>query len=429
MTPRWPALVACRAAVAASVLLFVGTARADEGPGAALIRGPDVARHVTALADDAFEGREAGTRGGQAAGAYIVDAIAPLGLVPAGDAGTHFQRFGAMRNVLALLPGDDPAVADELVVVGGHYDHVGYGSAVTSNGGIGAIHNGADDNASGAAGLIAIAAALAEAPRRPRRSVVIAWWDGEEKGLLGSTHFLRVRPARLAGLRPVFSLNLDMIGRLRDGRVEVYGSRSGTGFREHLVHANTATGLRLAFDWSLVDDSDHYPFIVAGIPSLFLHTGLHEQYHRPDDDTPLVDAEGLARVSRLALQVVLGIADGLAPPPAFRGQCRAEASRRGPALPVPPAETLPVAPRGVFPPWGIATRVDPAEPRVPVIVAVTRDSPMERGGIRPDDRLMEIAGVPAAGHQAALNKLRGAGRTIELAVEREGRMFRITAQR
>jgi len=429
MTPRWPAPVVCRAAVAASMLLFVGATRADEGPGAAAIRGPDVARHVTALADDAFEGREAGTRGGQAAGAYIVDAIAPLGLVPAGDAGTHFQRFGAMRNVLALLPGDDPAVADELVVVGGHYDHVGYGNAVTSNGGVGAIHNGADDNASGAAGLIMIAAALAEAPRRPRRSVVIAWWDGEEKGLLGSTHFLRVRPARLAGLRPVFALNLDMIGRLRDGRVEVYGSRSGTGFRERLARANTATGLRLVFDWSLVDDSDHYPFIVAGIPSLFLHTGLHEQYHRPDDDTPLVDAEGLARVSRLALQVVLDVADGRTGPPEFRGQCRAESSRRGPGLPVPPAETLPVAPRGVFPPWGIATRVDPAEPRVPVVVAVTRGSPMERGGVRPDDRLMEIAGVPSAGHHAALNKLRGAGRTIELAVERDGRLFRITAQR
>jgi len=126
---------------------------------------------------------------------------------------------------------------------------------------------------------------------------------------LGSSHFLRVRPGRLAGLRPVFSLNLDMIGRLRAGRVEVFGSRSGIGLRSALARANVRTGLELVFDWDLVDDSDHYPFIAGGIPTLMLHTGLHPEYHHPDDDAARIDSDGLATVTRLACALLLDVAD------------------------------------------------------------------------------------------------------------------------
>ena len=127
---------------------------------AATIVAGDASRHVAALADDAFEGREAGSRGGRAAGAYIVEAIDHLGLEPAGDSGSFYQPFGSMRNILALARGSDPAVADELVIVSAHYDHVGYGDASNSYGPFGFVHNGADDNASGVAGLIEIAEAL-----------------------------------------------------------------------------------------------------------------------------------------------------------------------------------------------------------------------------------------------------------------------------
>ena len=126
---------------------------------------------------------------------------------------------------------------------------------------------GADDNASGVAGLIEIMEALRRLPERPRRSILVAFWDGEEKGLLGSSHFLRVQPQALAGRPLVFSLNLDMIGRLRDERVVVYGARTATGLRGRLAATNTepasGAGLHLAFDWDILEDSDHYPFIAA----------------------------------------------------------------------------------------------------------------------------------------------------------------------
>jgi acetylornithine deacetylase/succinyl-diaminopimelate desuccinylase-like protein len=225
-------LRACRYGFAA-ILSLAATAYGIADPAAAAdlaaarasITAGDAKRHVDALADDTFEGREAGSRGGRAAGAYIVEELARLGLEPAGDdvAGpdgvrqrSFFQPFspapspptaqpapqaaskppgGVMRNILALLPGQDPAVSGELVVASAHYDHVGYGNATNSFGPIGLIHNGADDNASGVAGLIEVAEACVRLPSRPRRTILFAFWDGEEKGLLGSSHFIRERPA------------------------------------------------------------------------------------------------------------------------------------------------------------------------------------------------------------------------------------------
>ncbi|NBT65080.1 MAG: M20/M25/M40 family metallo-hydrolase, partial [Betaproteobacteria bacterium] len=191
----------------------------------ATIHAAEAAHHVNTLADDAFEGREGGT------GSYVVEQLQKLGFEPAGDGGSFFQSFGGMRNILALLRGGDPELSRQLIVVGAHYDHVGYGNAANSYGPFGYVHNGADDNASGVAGLLEVAAALEHLPRRPKRSILIAFWDGEEKGLLGSYHFLRVKPAALAGTQTVFSINLDMIGRLRDRRLEVYGSRTSPALR------------------------------------------------------------------------------------------------------------------------------------------------------------------------------------------------------
>ena len=121
--------------------IMAGNAAAS---AAASITADEAGRHVTALADDSFEGREAGSRGGRAAGSYIVDALDDLGLEPAGDGGTFYQPFGGMRNILALARGSDPAVANELVIVSAHYDHVGYGNAANSYGPTGFIHNGAE---------------------------------------------------------------------------------------------------------------------------------------------------------------------------------------------------------------------------------------------------------------------------------------------
>lgn len=346
------------------------------------------------------------------------------GLRPAGDEGTYFQRFGSMRNILAFIPGSDPTVAGEMVVVGAHYDHVGYGTAANSNGPVGLIHNGADDNGSGVAGVLEIAEALAAPVARPRRGVLVALWDGEEKGLLGSRHFLRSRPAALRSVTPVFSLNLDMIGRLRGDRVEVYGGRSSAGLRRILVDANRITGLELAFDWELLDDSDHFPFIESGIPALMLHTGLHDEYHRPDDDAHLVNVAGIETVTTLALATIRAVADAPARPD-FREDCR----REGKALCEAIEKEIPVDQGAPPPRWGMSTRGDSGDPSAPVVVRVVPGTPLATAGLEVRDRIVAIDGIIVRDHDDMLRRLQVAGETMTLSIERRGRSMQVTARR
>ena len=399
-------------------------ARAAEHMSAAhaSIRAADASRHVHALADDALEGREGGSRGGRAAGAYVVGSIEKLGLQPAGDNGTYYQNFGSLRNILALVPGGDPALAHELVVVGAHYDHVGYGNASNSNGPTGYVHNGADDNASGVAGLIA--EALGHLPSPPRRSILIAFWDGEEKGLLGSYHFLRVRPAAVAPFTIVFSVNLDMIGRLRGERLEVFGARTAAGLRMACLEANAAANLELAFDWEITDDSDHYPFIAARIPTVMFHTGLHDQYHRPSDDTHLVNFGGMEPVARLAFDFVTAVAADPRPPRAFRPECRGESAATRRSLEAPAVDVVAAGPR---PRWGVGTRGDRCEPEAPVVVRVAAGSPMARAGLMLGDRIVAIDGQPLADQQDMLAKLAAAADRATVDVDRKGRRVRLEA--
>ena len=391
----------------------------------ASIRAADAGRHVGVLADDTFEGREGGSRGGRAAATYIVEELTKLGIPPAGDAGSYYQSFGTMRNILALVEGSDPALAQEVVVVGAHYDHVGYGTAANSFGPFGYVHNGADDNASGVAGLLELAEAVGHLTERPRRSILIAFWDGEEKGLLGSSHFLRVSPAGMAGRRVVMSVNLDMIGRLRGNRLEVYGTRTASGLRETVVQANNrpshAAGLDLAFVWDIEEDSDHYPFIAARIPTVMFHTGLHDHYHRPSDDAHLVNLPGIEPVARLTLGFVTAVTNDPTPIPPFRGESRAEsnATRNSMEAAIPDSDA---SPRGR---WGIGTRNDPGEPDAPIIIRVWRDSPAKRGGILPGDRVLTVNDARIASHDDLLERLRSAGQTATIDVERRGHIVRL----
>lgn len=413
------------AAAAMAVAAIPANAAEKMSAAHATIRAADAGRHVGVLADDSFEGREGGSRGGRAAATYIVEQLTKLGLEPAGDAGSFYQPFGGMRNILAIQRGSDPALAQELVVVGAHYDHVGYGTADNSYGPFGYVHNGADDNASGVAGLLEIAEAMQHLPERPRRSILFAFWDGEEKGLLGSYHFLRVRPAALTDLRTVFSVNLDMIGHLRGQRLEVYGTRTALGVRETVLQANNrpgnAAGLQLAFEWDIEDDSDHYPFIAARIPTVMFHTGLHDHYHRPSDDVHLVNFEGIEPVARLTLGFVLAIADDPGPLPVFRRESREEsnATRNRIEAPVP---DIAGSPRGR---WGIGTRNDPGEPATPIVVRVWRDSPASTAGVATGDRVLTVDSVRITGQDDMIERLRTAGPMTTVDVERRGRILRV----
>ncbi len=267
----------------------------------------DLRAHVEVLADDSLEGREAGSRGGHAAAKYLALLFKKYGLEPAGDGGSYYQTFGnGYRNILGVLPGADPGLEDQVIVVGAHYDHVGYGSRTNSFGPYGAIHNGADDNASGTSAILELVEAFHDMDVRPRRSVLFCFWDSEEKGLLGSKHWLAHPTVELERVK--FSINLDMIGRLRDEGLSIYGERTASGLRPFLAGVNDEQ-LKLQFNWDIQADSDHYPFIQHQIPTVMMHTGLHGEYHRPSDDIETLNYPGMQSVTRYVARTVWELAE------------------------------------------------------------------------------------------------------------------------
>jgi hypothetical protein len=214
-------------------------------------------------------------------------------------------------NVLGLLPGNDPELANEYVLVGAHMDHVGLGLHAGSRGGSearGQVHNGADDNASGTAGTIEAARLLAADPEGLRRSIVFATWSGEEWGLLGSQHYVEHPALPLAHCVAV--INMDMIGRSKDGYVSIEGVGTSPGFKDLVVDTQLALGLGL--DVSLADrpadNSDQASFFAKDIPVLNFFTGLHDDYHMPTDDVDKINADAAAKIATLAGRVAQKLA-------------------------------------------------------------------------------------------------------------------------
>ncbi|MGB0717193.1 MAG: M20/M25/M40 family metallo-hydrolase [Phycisphaerae bacterium] len=204
-----------------------------------------------------------------------------------------------VRNVVGILPGKGPD-RDEYVVIGGHYDHLGVAR--------GEIYNGADDNASGTAGIIEVARKLADMKRRNRSALFIAF-SAEEIGLRGSRHFVENTPVPTKDV--IAMLNMDMIGRFDDAKLDsvlaAYGTGTGSGF-DGMVTANAnRLGINVKKEPSAQAPSDHAPFYNAGVPAMFFFTGIHEDYHQPEDDTEKINWKGTARV----IDFVAGIAADL----------------------------------------------------------------------------------------------------------------------
>ncbi len=207
---------------------------------------------------------------------------------------TLVRERGTAANVVGILPGTDPRLAREAIVIGAHYDHLGRGGEGSlAPDQVGAIHAGADDNASGTAAVLGLARALAAAGGTPRTLVFVAF-AGEEMGLLGSTHYVR-QPAHPLEATALM-VNLDMIGRLRDGKPYVAGVDSGTGLRA-LVTAVPGPGLTPQLRSDPFSPSDHITFYATGRPVLFFFTGAHTDYHRPSDTWEKISASGLHAVT------------------------------------------------------------------------------------------------------------------------------------
>jgi hypothetical protein len=207
-------------------------------------------------------------------------------------------------NVITVVPGRDPDLAREVVVGGAHYDHLGV------NGG--AVHPGADDNASGSAIVIGLARSFQKAGGAPR-TLVFALFSGEELGLLGSGHYTRA--PRFPLDRTVAMVNLDMVGRMRDSRLIVGGVDSGSRLHGLVIDAARDAGVKLDVQGDPFGPSDHARFYRAGIPVLFFHTGSHADYHRPSDTADKINADGMARTAAVAARLVAELASG--PRPAY----------------------------------------------------------------------------------------------------------------
>jgi aminopeptidase YwaD len=213
------------------------------------------------------------------------------------------------RNVAAFLPGSDPNLADEVLIIGAHYDHLGLGGEGSLEpDAYGEIHNGADDNASGTSGLIEIARRLVEGDRRPARSVLFLAFTAEEKGLWGSSHY--VRNPILPIEQSIAMLNLDMIGRLEGRTLTVLGVGTAEEWTDVLRSANEATPQQLSIAVSPdgFGASDHSSFYGEGLPVLHFFSNTHMDYHRPSDDWEKVDIEGVDHIIDLVTEVALDVA-------------------------------------------------------------------------------------------------------------------------
>jgi hypothetical protein len=214
-----------------------------------------------------------------------------------------------VRNVIGLLPGSDPARAHEAVVIGAHYDHLGFGGRHSMNPNLaGQVHNGADDNASGTAAIIEVARAAAANRSRFARTMVFVAFAGEELGLIGSSQYVNNPPVPLE--RTAAMMNLDMVGRPR-GRIMVSGLESAPAIDEDLSAAAAGIDgleIRRFEDGAGVGSSDDTSFLLKKVPSVGFFSGFHSDYHRPTDDWMQIDGAGAARVATLAYELAARLA-------------------------------------------------------------------------------------------------------------------------
>ena len=385
---------------------------------------------VTILASPWLEGREPGTEGIRVAEGYIADRFRAIGLEPAfpgaGVEPSYFQPFefrghGAdstteARNVGAVLRGRGE-LADRWIVVGAHHDHLGRG-AHGSMDGEGEIHEGADDNASGVAAVLAMAADLAgRAPSSDAdaRSVLFVTFSAEEQGLNGSRHLAQHAPIDLD--RCDLMLNFDMIGRITGGRVSVSGLGSGDGLDELLGPVFDASPLTVVRPERLSARSDHAPFYDEEVPVLFVTiVPFHADYHTPRDESWKLNIRGASLASRLTADMVATVASH-AEPIAF---AEVEAYDRGPSMSLGNIKVR----FGIMP-----GNYNDTEPGI-VVQRVSPGGSADEAGILADDRLMLWAGQPLTdvSRWMELMSAHEPGDVVTVTVRRSGAMVEVPVE-
>ncbi len=281
----------------------------------------DPIRQITAdigiLASDSLSGREVGTKGEKMAADYIADRFKRIGLVQYGtegylqpffvknssnpheqpEVGTESDTAGITGyNVIGSI--DNPS--DELVIIGAHYDHLGMGGFSSLHRGVEAVHNGADDNASGVAAMLHLARILKE--KKLSRDVLFIGISGEEKGLWGSNFYVKNPTVDLTKVN--FMINMDMVGRLDKSRgLAINGTGTSPQWNELIDRVNSDS-LKIIKGESGVGPSDHTSFYLQDIPVLHFFSGQHEDYHKPTDDPDKINEEGILLIASMIQRIV-----------------------------------------------------------------------------------------------------------------------------
>jgi hypothetical protein len=322
------------------------------------------------------------------------------------------RRVDAL-NVAAVLPGSDPALRGEYVIIGAHHDHLGSGGEGSLDPDSRDIHNGADDNASGTAALLEIARMLSEGPR-PARSILFLTFTGEERGLWGSAHFVANPTIDLES--SVAMLNLDMVGRVMGDGLTIYGFGTAEEW-DGIVDAANA-GLADPFVVGKAPDgygpSDHSSFYGEGIPVLPFFSNTHVDYHRPSDDWWKINVDGMERVAELTTAVTRTLSDGGAATVALTA-----ITQEQPAAPGSGSESSQSAYGGVY--LGSIPDMTPRDFGLR-LTGVREGSPAENGGLRAGDVVVEFAGVEITDIYAYTYALQDKkpGDEVVIIVERDG---------
>jgi aminopeptidase YwaD len=332
---------------------------------------------------------------------------APLNLTAEMSASIEPNR-GIARNVVGFIPGSDPQLRDEVIVIGAHYDHLGYGEVGSLAPEPGDIHPGADDNASGTAAIMEFARLLAQNRDRLKRSVLVIAFSAEEEGLLGAEHFLQNPTIPRENI--VAMLNFDMVGRMSNNRVSVSGVGTAAEWEGILKAANTEN-LNLQLSQSASGGSDHMPFMRREIPVLFFFTGMHPDYHRPSDTWEKINYEGQAQIVALAERVVYDLASRPERPKFTRPQQpqpQQGAQRSGFRVRI-----------GLIPSYSEQDGV--------LLEGVVPGSPAEQAGLKAGDRIIAVMGqrVRNIEELTSLYDKMEPGKPVEFTIIREGKELKL----
>jgi len=307
-----------------------------------------------------------------------------------------------VKNVIGVLEGSGP-LADETIVIGAHYDHVGLGGQGSLAPGVKEVHNGADDNASGTVSLLELARMFGQRKEKlPRRLVFIAF-TAEERGLIGSARYVK---------EPVFPLektiamfNMDMVGRMKDNKLTVFGSGTSNRWKQHLDPLAKDYGLKLFKKPEGFGPSDHSSFYGKKIPVLHFFTGTHSDYHRPSDDWEKINFEGMEKVVGMIENIVIATANNPEQPDYIEVKSKATINRGGSR-----------------PYFGSIPDFGSEEPGYSISGAAP-GSPAHQAGLKGGDRIIKFGKSKIGGlddFDLALRKF-SAGETVDVTVVRDGK--------